>query len=205
MGTLHGILEAAARRAGDINDGVDLCAVRVGLHDEIFQGSKPVLAGVDAASTYCYVLAGEAHRDGDTWGVHLLDAKAQGLSPDYTTADAGQGARLGQQIALAGTPCHGDVFRIQHQFECLANTLARLAQGDKSRCQKLQARRDKNPSCDRAGDLAEQLELARKEAARSQALAPRRAHAQPVVGPRRAVAGRPRGGRAPGDVRLRRS
>ena len=103
MGTVHGILEAAARRAGDINDGVDLSAVRVGLHDEIFQGSQPVLAGVDAASTYCYVLAGEAHRDGDTWGVHLLDAKAQGLMPDYTIADAGQGARLGQQIALAGT------------------------------------------------------------------------------------------------------
>ena len=171
MGTVHGILEAAARRAGDINAGVELSAVRVGLHDEIFQGSQPVLAGVDAASTYCYVLAGEAHRDGDTWGVRLLDAKAQGLSPDYTIVDAGQGARLGQQIALAGTPCHGDVFHIQHQFECLANTLARLAQGDKSRCQKLQARRDKEPSCDRAGDLAEQLELARKGAARSQALA----------------------------------
>ena len=51
MGTLHGILEAAARRAGDINAGVELSAVRVGLHDEIFQGSQPVLAGVDAAST----------------------------------------------------------------------------------------------------------------------------------------------------------
>ena len=85
------ILEAAARRAGDINDGVDLSAVRVGLHDEIFQDLQPVLAGVDAASTYCYVLAGEAHRDGDTWGVHLLEAKAQGLNPDYTIADAGQG------------------------------------------------------------------------------------------------------------------
>ena len=60
-----------------------------------------MLAGVDAASTYCYVLAGEAHRDGDTWGVHLLDTRQQGLNPDYTIADAGQGARLGQQIALA--------------------------------------------------------------------------------------------------------
>ena len=171
IGCVHGILEAAARRAGDINDGVDLSEVRVGLHDEIFQGSKPVLAGVDAASTYCYMLATEAHRDGDTWGVHLLDAKAQGLMPDYTIADAGQGARLGQQIALAGTPCHGDVFHIQHQFERLANTLACIAQGDQSRCQKLQARWDKEPSCDRAVDLAEQLDLARKEVARSQALA----------------------------------
>ena len=29
IGTVHGILDAPARRAGDINDGVDLSAVRV--------------------------------------------------------------------------------------------------------------------------------------------------------------------------------
>ena len=51
----------------------------------------PVLAGVDAASTYCYLLVAEQHRDADTWGVHLLDATRQGLKPDCTIADAGQG------------------------------------------------------------------------------------------------------------------
>ena len=63
------------------------------------------------------------------------------------------------------------MFHIQHPFERLANTLACIAQGDQSRRQKLQARGDKEPSCDRAGDLAEHLDLARKEVARSQALA----------------------------------
>jgi hypothetical protein len=53
-----------------------LAPIRVGLHDEIFQGNQPVLAGVDAHSTYCYLLAEAEHRDGDTWGVHLLDAQA---------------------------------------------------------------------------------------------------------------------------------
>ncbi|WP_322060003.1 hypothetical protein [Paraburkholderia sp. J63] len=53
---------------------------RVGLHDEIFHGERPVLAGVDADSTYCYLPAAEDHRDGDTWGVHLLDAAQQGLA-----------------------------------------------------------------------------------------------------------------------------
>jgi len=38
-----------------------------------------VLAGIDAASTYCYLLAAEDHRDGDTWAVQLLDLKARGL------------------------------------------------------------------------------------------------------------------------------
>jgi len=112
-GTVHNVHEAEARQAGVINSGIALSGVRVGLHDEIFQGPRPVLAGVDAKSTFCYLLAAETHRDGDTWGVHLMDAKAQGLNPDYTIADAGQGARVGQQIALSGTPCHGDVFHIR--------------------------------------------------------------------------------------------
>jgi len=72
----------------------------------------PVLAGVDAASTYCYLLANAEHRDADTWAVHLLDANGQGFDPDHTIADAGQGLRAGQNAALADTPCHGDVFHI---------------------------------------------------------------------------------------------
>jgi len=123
-----------------INRGQDLSGIRVGLHDEIFQGATPVLAGVDAQSTYCYILAAEQHRDADTWGVHLLNAAEQGLRPDYTIADAGQGLRAGQKAAWGDTPCHGDVFHIQHQCEGLANTLARLAKGATSRRQMLQAK-----------------------------------------------------------------
>jgi len=80
------------------------------LHDELFQGATPVLAGVDAASSYCYLLAAEGRRDADTWGVRLLDAAQQGLRPDHTIADAGQGLRAGQRAAWGETPCHGDVF-----------------------------------------------------------------------------------------------
>jgi hypothetical protein len=112
----------------------------VGLHDEIFQGNQPVLTGVDAHSTYCYLLVEAEHRDGDTWGVHLLDAKVQGLNPDYTIADAGTGLRAGQRTALGGIPCHGDVFHIQRQCETLANRLSRLAQGSTTRRQRLEHR-----------------------------------------------------------------
>lgn len=51
-GTVHNVHEAAARRAAAINRNQNLSGIRVGLHDEIFQGSQPVLAGVDARSTY---------------------------------------------------------------------------------------------------------------------------------------------------------
>ena len=139
VGCVHDVLQSATRQAG-INRQQGLSGNRVGLHDEIFQGATPVLAGVDAASTYCYLLAAEQRRDADTWGVHLLDAAQQGLDPDYTIADAGQGLRAGQRAAWGDTPCHGDVFHIQHQCGELANTLARLAQGATSRRQALQAK-----------------------------------------------------------------
>ena len=98
-----------------------------------------MLAGVDAASTYCYLLAAEHRRDADTWGVHLLDAAERGLRPDYTIADAGRGLRAGQEAAWGDTPCHGDVFHIQRRCGGLANTLSRLATGATSRRKTLQA------------------------------------------------------------------
>ena len=141
VGCVHDALQAATRQASAINQDQDLSGIRVGLHDEIFQGATPVLAGVDAASTYCYLLAAEERRDADTWGMHLLDAAQQRLDPDYTIADAGQGLRAGQRAAWGDTPCHGDVFHIQRQCDGLANTLARLAQGATSRRRKaLQAK-----------------------------------------------------------------
>jgi hypothetical protein len=126
-GSVHNILQQAAQRAVGINDSDDLSPIRVGLHDELFQGSQPVLTGIDAASTDCYLLAAEDHRDGDTWAIHLLDLQAQGLKPDYTLADAGTGLRAGQKLAWPDTPCHGDVFHICQQFETLVNIWARIA------------------------------------------------------------------------------
>src|SRR5919107_4427865 len=63
LGYVHDVLQAATQQASVVNDGQDLSGIRVGLHDEIFQGATPVLAGVDARSTYCYLLVAERHRD----------------------------------------------------------------------------------------------------------------------------------------------
>ncbi len=67
IGTVHNRLEATAANATEINQSQDLSGIEVGLHDEIFQADKPVLVGVDAASTYCYLLQGVEHRDEETW------------------------------------------------------------------------------------------------------------------------------------------
>src|SRR3954466_11338415 len=44
LGCVHDVLQAATRQASAVNDEPDLSGIRVGLHDEIFQGATPVLA-----------------------------------------------------------------------------------------------------------------------------------------------------------------
>jgi hypothetical protein len=140
VGTIQNRLRSVAKKASAINLTQDLSAIKVGLHDEIFQGSQPVLVGVDASSTYCYLLAAAEHRDEDTWGVHLLDASKQGLNPDYTIADAAKGLRAGQAAAMPKIPCHGDIFHIQHQAKKLVSFLSRRAVAATSRATKAGAR-----------------------------------------------------------------
>ena len=150
---MHNRLKSAANQASTINLGQDLSSIEVGLHDEIFQGELPVLVGVDAASTSCYLLEAAEHRDADTWGYHLLAAAEQGLDPTYPIADAGKGLKAGQKAAFGDKPCHGDIFHIQHQCQLLANSLSRQATGATTQRQKLEQQMDeakqkgRGPSC----------------------------------------------------------
>jgi len=48
LGTVHNIVQQAVVEARPINARQDLSGVRAGSHDELFQGGKPVLAGIDA-------------------------------------------------------------------------------------------------------------------------------------------------------------
>jgi hypothetical protein len=128
LGTVHNIVQAAVAPARQINDQQDLSGVRVGAHDEIFQNRQPVLVGADALTTYCYLLSLEAHRDEDTWGVHLLDLQKRGLKPDLFIGDAGSGLRAGLASAYAnGVLCRSDVFHALHAVEKVANTLENKA------------------------------------------------------------------------------
>jgi hypothetical protein len=57
-----------------------------------------------------YLLSLEEHRDGDTWGVRLLELVQRGFAPHCTIADFAKGLRSGQEQALPNVPCWGDVF-----------------------------------------------------------------------------------------------
>ncbi len=99
---------------------------------------QPVLAGVCARSTYCYLLVPAEHRDGETWGWHLLEASERGLSPEFTIADGGTGLRAGQELAWPEIPCHGDVFHIIKDGKDLARYLTRSAQKATTHREKLE-------------------------------------------------------------------
>jgi hypothetical protein len=98
IGTIHNRVTAAVEKVRQINQTQDLFSIDVALLDELFQGNRPVLTGVDADSTYCFLLEEVEHRDENTWGWYLLEAQEQGLNPDYTIADAGSGIRAGKKL-----------------------------------------------------------------------------------------------------------
>ncbi len=104
IGTIHNRIKEAVRKARKINQAQDLSPIEVALLDELFQSTRPVLTGVDAHSTYCFLLEEVEHRDEDTWGWYLLEASEQGLNPDYTIADAGKGIRAGASSCVEKYP-----------------------------------------------------------------------------------------------------
>jgi hypothetical protein len=116
VGTVANIVHAAVGPAQAHNQRQDLSAVRVGAHDEIYQAQQPILVGLCAHSTYCYLLSQEEQCDGDTWAVRLWELQDRGLAPEATVADGGAALRAGQELALPGVPCRGDVFHILYEW-----------------------------------------------------------------------------------------
>jgi hypothetical protein len=127
IGTVHNILQDAVAKARPHNLRPSLRDILIAALDEIFQSRRPVLVGADVASTYCFLLSDEDHRDADTWGVHLLDLKKRGFDPKATIADFGTGLRAGQKIALPDTPCRGDVFHVLQEITPLVTYLENRA------------------------------------------------------------------------------
>ena len=127
LGTVHNIVHSPVAHARRINQQYDLSSIRIGLLDEIFQAADPVLVGIDAQSTFCFLLSPEEHRDADTWGIRLLELVDRGFAPQATIADFGSGLRAGHREALPGVPCRGDVFHALYTIGPLVGYLENRA------------------------------------------------------------------------------
>jgi hypothetical protein len=138
IGTVYNIVRGVVARARGYNHRQDLSRVRTGLHDELFQARAPVLTGVDAYSTYCYLLSLEQNRDAVTWGVRLLELQERGFAPEDVVADGGMGLRGGQKLAMSGVPCRSDVFHAQQEVQKVITILENQAYKAMTTCQNLQ-------------------------------------------------------------------
>ena len=173
VGTVHNIVARAVDAARQINQRQDLSRVRIGALDEIFQAGRPVLVGVDAESTYCYLLSQEAHRDADTWGVRLLELADRGFAPEATIADFASGLRAGHERALPGVACRGDVFHALYELTPLVRYLENRAYeaiDARTKLERKQAATERRMGRKRQ-DLAQKLRSARQAEARAIALA----------------------------------
>lgn len=165
LGSIHNIVRRSVEVAKTINRQQDLSGIRVGAHDEIFQAGKPVLAGVDLESTYCYLLTEEARRDGNTWGVRLLELQDQDISVEFTVADGGKGLRAGQAEAWPEVPCHGDVFHALRDLGAASTYLVNRALGRVAYRDKLERKMERAKKKGQGRKLSIKLGRARSDEA----------------------------------------
>jgi hypothetical protein len=138
LGSVFNTVKSAVAPARQHEQAQDLSRVRIGAHDEIFQAGKPVLVGVDALSSYCYLLSQEEHRDKDTWAIRLLEAQDRGLHPDFTIADAGDALRSAQAQVMPDVPCRSDVFHALQEVTEVTTKLANRATEVMATCNRLE-------------------------------------------------------------------
>jgi hypothetical protein len=173
LGSIHAVAQAAMDQARCRNGQQDLSAVGIGAHDELFQTNQPVLVGVDVASTYCYLLSLEEQRDGETWGVRLLELQERGFAPQAIIGDGGSGLQAGHALVLPAIPRRGDVFHVLHEVTPLVTFLENRAYQALTACAKLERQQAKSERqqgrCD--SGVSQKLRHARPAVAAAIALA----------------------------------
>jgi hypothetical protein len=160
--TVHNIVHDAVDKARPYNLGQNLANVDIAGLDEIFQNRQPVLVGADIASTYCFLLSREDHRDADTWAVRLLELQKRGLAPRATVADFGTGIRAGQKLAMPNVPCRGDVFHALHEITPVVAYLENRAYDAMAAQHKLEQKKTKMQRQARRDQIGQVQALSRK-------------------------------------------
>jgi hypothetical protein len=134
LGTVFNVVHAAVTLARQHNQAHNLAGVRAAGHDEIFQAHQPVLVGVDLASTYCYLLSLEEHRDAETWAIRLWELQERGLAPDFVVADAGDSHRAAHAEVFPDTTCRSDHFHVLQKLHSVVTILQNRAYAILGRC-----------------------------------------------------------------------
>jgi len=116
LGKIHNTFKRAAAEAATINRSFDLSDITDLCADELFHNNKPILNAIDAHSLYCCILSVNEQRDTDTWGIHLLDAKDQGLCPRVMISDEADGLLAAQKLVLPYVEHRYDNFHLSRML-----------------------------------------------------------------------------------------
>ena len=112
IGNVFNILGNASGEAKKVNESYSFETIKNSAADEVFHRNSPILAVVDIKSRFCPLLVKETFRDGDTWGVHLLDLEERGYSPDVSIIDSAKGLISGYTQALPTVKLRHDHFHM---------------------------------------------------------------------------------------------
>lgn len=126
-GKISQILNQAADRAAEFDASIDLSGIRQGANDEIFQCGVPVLTGVDAESTYVYLLQQEGDRSARTWQAAMENCKARSLNLDVSISDFGTGLLSGIPRAFPDARIQPDLFHWMMELGKEVSSLERKA------------------------------------------------------------------------------
>ena len=164
---ISSIIREASERAELFDRGIPLDGIVQGANDEIFQGSVPVLTGIDAESTYVYLLAEAGDRSADTWQLFMEDQKEHGLGLKVSISDAGTGLNAGIPRAFPGICVQPDIF---HELRPVGAEVARLERkaekliADETGLEeRAHGRRPRKKTMEQLGQIHEKVELAVQE------------------------------------------
>lgn len=126
-GVIQRILSDAEEDARDVNQRVELSAIKQSALDEMFSQGDPVLAGIDLASGYLHSLELKANRSADDW-VDVLDkGRLQGLGLEVVVKDAALGIAAGVTQSFPQAEQRDDCFHVLYEMNKLRQKLSRKA------------------------------------------------------------------------------
>lgn len=129
IGKISSTINQVALKAKEWNESIDLSNINVGANDELFQGSRPILVGIDPKSTFIYLFKLASNRDANTWGYWLLEkTEQQNLWLKSAVSDSGKGIIRGTKDVF-GDDMHyqADVFHVKYDFQKALTSLENYA------------------------------------------------------------------------------
>lgn len=130
FGTIQSVLIEAGKRARAFSLTVALSGIECVVLDEMFSQNRPVLAGLDIATQYLFLLAERPSRTGEEWHTVLEELRTgQGLTPERVVKDAGTGLANGVGTTWKGIEQRDDCFHAILMFGKARFYLERRALG----------------------------------------------------------------------------